>query len=193
MSQTKFDICTRALTRVGANPIASFDSSAEGIVAGNEYEPTLTSELGKHRWRFATDQAELVRLAAEPAARFAYAFQLPAGLLKLHAVTRNDLPIVYDRYGDKIFTDEDDGLVADFTFRAEEPMFPPEFTDALVLTLGAIFAVALDRDFTLAKNLKAEADGEPGRVGAWAKARLSNSQQQTTRRIAPSRLVSGRF
>lgn len=186
MAQSKFDICTRALARCGANPITSFDSSAEGIVAGAEYEPTLTAELAKYRWRFATDQADLNRLQDTPAARFAYAFQLPAGLLALHAVTRDDLPIVYDRYGDKIFTDEDDDLVADYTFRADETAFSPDFVDALVLRLTSVFAIALNRDFTLADKMDASA------TRAFAVARNADSQQQTARRVVPSRLVAGR-
>lgn len=187
MSQTAIDIVNRALVRVGAARIASFDgTSAEAECAGAEYEPLVRARLTEHRWRFATAQAVLNLLVDTPAGRWAHAWQAPAGALQINAVTRGGLRIRYDRYGDKIFTDEGEDLLADYTFRPDESLWPPYFSDALADQLAYAFALSLARDEELARILGARLDR------TWARARLSDSQQQSTRRIAPSRFVSVR-
>ena len=58
-STTKFDICSRALTMVGANTISSFDDgTTESDVADQLYEDTLRSLLTQTRWRFSTQQVK---------------------------------------------------------------------------------------------------------------------------------------
>lgn len=194
MAETKFDICSRALTAIGANVITSFDDgTTESIVSGQHYQPTLDAALETGGgWRFATTQEALNRLTAVPVGRWSYAFQLPGDLLLLKAVTRDDCDIIYDRYEDMIYTNEDDNLVADYVFRPTESRLPAYFTKALVAELASVFAVALAKNRDLANDFRLRADGEPGKPGLWAKARTADSQQQTTRRLQQSRLVSVR-
>jgi hypothetical protein len=188
MPETKFDICSRALVRVGGAPITAFDtSSAEAVAAGQDYEPMVQARLSSHRWRFATAQEDLVRLTDTPAGdQWEHAFQLPAGLLLLHGITRAGRPVEYDRYGDKVFTNEDDGLVADYTFRADESRFPAYFATALMTELAHGFALNLARNRDLAATLAPMVNAE------WQRARTADSQQQTTRRIRHSRLIAAR-
>jgi hypothetical protein len=189
MADTKFDIASRALVAIGANKIAAFgDGSAEEIAAGQHYESTVERCIaGTPRWRWAAAQATLNRLTDTPEARWSWAFQIPDGCLTLHAVTRAGRPVAYDRYGDKIFTDEDADLVADYTWRAPEVRFPPLWKFALEVELQAVFAGAVAKDFDLAASLRDEA-----RLTHWPHARVEDAQQQTARRVRGSRLIAVR-
>jgi hypothetical protein len=188
MAPTKFDICSRALTRVGAKPIVSFDeATAEAIVAAREYEPKVQEALSAHPWRFATDQRVLNKLQDVPAGRWGFAYQAPSQVLTVHTVTLGDVPIEYDRYGDKIFTNEDGQLVIDYTFRAAEATWGTLFTAALTEELAAIFALALARDQGLHDTLYNKAEEV-----LWPRARLRESQQQTTRRMKSGRYIAVR-
>ena len=84
MALTALALCSRALIKIGAQPIASLDEgTAEAEVAANLYPATRDAMLSLHPWSFATGQESLPRLAAVPAADFQYAFQLPTGFLRV--------------------------------------------------------------------------------------------------------------
>jgi hypothetical protein len=189
MSQTKFDICNRALVRVGANVITDFVSAqAESVTAGREYEALVTGKLGgAYEWRFAMELADLgAPLGDTPADKWTYAYNLPADLLVIRAIRRNDLPIPFDRYGGKVMCDAQDGVVIEYTFRQVEAAFPAYFTEALVADLAAVFAVALNRDLDLAKTFRLEAGD------LWAKARFADSKGRTAETFKASRVVAAR-
>lgn len=185
MSQTKFDICSRALVRAGCNPIAAFppdETTAEAITAGREYEPLVEGELCK-AWRFAVNQAELVRLVETPLARWDAFYQLPGDLLELRGIREGEVPIDFDRYGDRIACDTTGVVIADYIYRVPETKFPPLFREALVIRLEAVFLRGIKR------NLEAAADRDGAADDAFAIARTSDAQQQTPRRAHKSRLV----
>jgi hypothetical protein len=71
------------LLKISAYTIASFDEgTAEAEVAANLYPSTRDALLSAHPWSFATAQASLPLLVAEPIADFAHAFQLPSDFLR---------------------------------------------------------------------------------------------------------------
>ena len=184
------DIASRALVLIGANPITSFaDSSTEALVANNMYEDVARASLCMTRWRFATDQSELNRLSAAPTGRYDAAYQLPSGILMLHAVTVNDSPIQYSVYSDKVYCDASttDVLVADYTYRANEIDWPSYFTLSVEYQLAAIFASSIARDEKLTKVMEDKASL------MMAKARNLDSQQQTTRKLVMNRFRAERL
>lgn len=183
------DVCARALILVGAEPITSFvDSTNEALVASNMYEDIARASLTSHRWRFATDQAEIVRLSDAPTGRYDAAYQMPTGLIMLHAVTVSDYPILYQTYGNKIFCDSDSSetLIADYTYRALEVDWPSYFTIAVEYTMASMFAISIARDSNMAQMMEQKA------TISMAKARASDSQQQTTRALNISRFITQR-
>ena len=184
------DIAARALTLIGANPISSFDdTSTEATVANNMYEDVARASLSMARWRFATNQKVLNLLSDAPTGRFDQAYQLPADLLMLHALTVNDLLVDYTVYGDKAFanTNEADQVVADYTFRADENTWPSYFTLAVEYQLASIFAAAIARDDGLMKMFDEKADI------FMRQARTLDSQQQTTRKLVTNRFKTERL
>ncbi|HSE76404.1 MAG TPA: hypothetical protein VLG66_00210, partial [Alphaproteobacteria bacterium] len=80
----------------------------------------------------------------------------------------------YDRYSDRIATDEECPLVADYAGRPDEAAWPAYFVDALAWRLAAIFARAIKRDNQQADALDARCD----RI-LFPRARLTDSQQRT--------------
>ena len=189
VANSAIDIASRALVLIGAEPITSFDSSStEALVASNMYEDTVRAMLSTARWRFATEQSILNQLSDVPTGRFDIAHQLPSNLLVLHGVTINDRIIEYTVYGDKVFSDSTtaDSLIADFTFRAEEVNFPSYFSLALQYSLASIFATSIARDDRLMQLMETKANQ------LMAKARNIDAQQQTTRKLSTSRIITNR-
>jgi len=188
-ANSAIDICSRALILIGAEPITSFeDDTSEALIAGNMYEDIARSNLVSTRWRFASNQAVLNRLTDEPTGRFDAAYQLPSGLLFVHAVTVRDLQIQYNIYGNKIFCDAtaQDELVIDYTYRAEEVDWPSYFSVCVEYAMAIVFATALARDQSLSTMM----DNQYNRV--LAKARSIDSQQQSTKKLITSRFITNR-
>ena len=106
----------------------------------------------------------------------------------LHAVTVGDFPIEYQTYGDKVFCDSSSSeiLIADYTFRAVEVDWPSYFTIAVEYTLASMFAVSIARDTAMANMMDTKA------AVSMAKARASDSQQQTNRKFNTSRYITQR-
>lgn len=188
-ANSPIDICSRALILIGAEPITSFeDGNTEALVAVNMYEDIARASLVNTRWRFATNQAVLNRLSEAPTGRYQKAYQLPSDMLMLHAVTVQDLPIEYQTYGNKVYSDtsDNDTLIADYTFRAEEDTWPSYFTIAVVYSLSIVFATSIARNSNLAGIMADQAQI------TMAKARNLDSQQQTSRKLVTSRFITER-
>ena len=180
VADSAIKICSRASVLIGGNEIQSFtDGTAESEVADAVYEDIARTALTNTRWRFATDQAVLNRLASEPTGRWEAAYQLPAAALMVHALTVNDNVIKYNTYGDKVFCDASstDSVVADYNFRVLENEWPSYFTLAVQHMLAGAFAISLARDAQMSQLMDQKA------MLYMAQARRLDSQQQTTLKL----------
>ena len=174
---------------MGGSAITSFeDGTVEADVCDAMYEDLARACLTNTRWRFATNQSTLTRLATPPTGRFDAAYQLPAGMIMLNAITVNDLPIEYDIYGDKAYCNAvaNDTVIADYVFRAVEANWPAYFTIAVEFSMAAILAVSVARDAQLASLMEQKANIY------MMQARRLDSQQQTTRKLNTSRFIAQR-
>jgi hypothetical protein len=189
LSETRFDICNKALVLVGANIITSFnEATTESTVAGQLYESTLEAMLTRIRWRFATKQLQLSYQATAPLGRFKSAYQLPADALLIHTVTVSGNVITFDRYGDKLYADTSstDTLICDYTYQTSEAEFPPYFKQCMVFELASLFAGAITRNDTLSELYRDRG------LAQIAIAKATDSQAQTTRRMSVNRLRNNR-
>jgi hypothetical protein len=188
-ANTPIKICSRASVLMGGSAISSFtDGTVEADVCDAMYEDVARASLTNTRWRFATNQSTLARLVNPPTGRFDAAYQLPANMLMLNALTVNDMPIEYDIYGDKAFCDADpnDTVIADFIFRADEANWPPYFTIAVEFAMAGVLAISVARDPQLAGLMEQKANLY------MMQARRLDSQQQTTRKLNTSRFIAQR-
>ena len=160
MATTKIDICARALIMIGAQPISSFsDGSTEALVASNIYDDVVEASLTRHRWRFATTQAELSLLTNTPTGRYDYAYQVPTSpaVLQIITLTVNDYVIPYSRYQNYIYLNgygSNSKVVMDYIYKVGEEYFPPHFRLALEYELAAIFAGSVARDSNMIEQFK---------------------------------------
>jgi len=189
VANTPIKICSRASLLIGGDAIQSFeDGTAEASVSSAMYEDMARSALTNSRWRFATDQQVLARLADKPTGRFEAAYQLPSEMIMLSAITVNEVPIKYDLYGLKVFCNEPDTseVVADYVFRADESTWPPYFTTAVEYMMAGVLAISVARDSSLSSLMEQKADYQ------MRQARRLHSQQQTTRKLNTSRFIAER-
>lgn len=189
VANTPIKICSRASLLIGGDAIQSFDDgTAEAEVSSAMYEDVARSALTNSRWRFATDQQIVSRLAQAPVGRWEAAYQLPSEMIMLNALTVNDLPIKYNLYGDKAYCNEasTSEVVADYIFRAQEATWPPYFITAVQYMMAGVLAVSVARDSSLASLMEQKAAYE------MRQARRLESQQQTTRKLNTSRFIAER-
>jgi len=89
MALNDIGLCSRALIRLGAAPITSFnDATAESEISGALYAPIRDAVLSSYPWTFASGQVELARLNESPLADYQYAYALPLDFLR--AVSAGD-------------------------------------------------------------------------------------------------------
>lgn len=189
IANTAIKVCSRASLLMGGAPLTSFtDGTAEADVCDAMYEDVARAALTNSRWRFATNQAVLNRIATPPTSRYDAAYQLPSGTLTVSAVTINDSPIEFSTYGDKVYCNATTGdtVVADYIFRATEAEWPSYFTVAVEYAMSAVLAISVARDASLSQMLEQKASL------LMAQARSRDSQRQTTRKLDTSRFIAQR-
>ena len=188
MALTAVALCSRALLRLGAQPVASLDEgTAEAEVAANLYAPTRDALLSAHPWSFATGQTGLPRLSSTPQGDMAHAFQLPTGFLRALSAGQGGRGggMAYRLLEDRLHTDST-SVTLTYIFRPDESAFPPFFAQALVARLAAEFCLPLTDSASRAEMLFRLAEGE------MRGARLIDSQQHTPRAIEHFPLVDVR-
>lgn len=188
MALTAVALCSRALLKIGAQPIASLeDGTAEAEVAANLYPGTRDALLSAHPWSFATAQATLPRLAAVPVADFLHAFQLPSGLLRVLSagVPGSGRGLAFRILEGRLHCDAEQ-VVLSYVFRPDEGQLPPWFAQALVARLAAEFCLPLTEDASRAAVLSGLAEG------TLRNARTLDSQQATPRAVERFPLVDVR-
>lgn len=189
MALSSIALCSRALLKLGTNSIASFDEgTTEAEVAANLYPPARDALLSSHPWTFATAQASLPRLSAEPVADFAYAYQLPADFLRVLSagIGGRGRGIEY-RIAERRLHCDTTEVNLTYVFRPQESEFPPFFDQALIARLAAEFCIPLTDSTSRSELLHRLAEDEFGR------AKTIDSQQKTAPRIEDFTLTGARL
>jgi hypothetical protein len=188
-ANTAIKICSRASMLIGGDPIQSFtDGTTESDLADAVYEDIVRAALTSSRWRFATKQFQLNRLADVPIGRWDSAYQLPSDSLMINSITVQDLPIEFDTYEDKIYNNAvaADEVIADYIYRASESSWAPYFTLGIEFSVASVFALSLARDASLSAAMDQQAQVQ------LIKARRLDSQAQTTRKLKTTRFIAQR-
>lgn len=181
-------LCSRALMRVGCEPIASFeDGTAESEIAGALYASCRDALLSSYGWSFATGQVQLTRLSEAPMADYQYAYQLPNDFLRaMSAGTgRRGRGLDYRIARNVLHTDSDSVLLT-YVFLPDESEFPPFFASALIGRLAAEFCIPLTESTSRAEALYKLADDD------FRKAKQVDAQQDSPSAIDSFPLVDVR-
>lgn len=188
MALTAIALCSRALLKIGAATIASFDEgTAESEVAANLYPAVRDALLSSHPWNFATGQVVLPRLVAEPVADYAHAYQLPADFLRALSAgsSGRGFGLSYRIAESRLHCDSEQ-VVLTYVFRPDELAFPPFFDQTLIARLAAEFCIPLTESTTRAEFLYRLAEDE------FRRAKLIDGQQDVPSAIASFPLVEVR-
>ena len=173
MSDTAITLCSKALIKLGAKSITSFqEETVESEVANQLYESTLQNLLASYPWRFALTQKTLARLTEKPITDYQYAYQLPNDCVRILSagVNAKSSGLNYKILGQKLYTNAE-SVVINYIFRPEENTFPAFFVDALVGKLAAEFCLPLTESTTRTDYVKKMSES------SIATARLVDSQQ----------------
>lgn len=188
MSLNDVALCSRALIRIGAAPIASFDDgTAESEIAGALFAPVRDALLSAYGWSFATGQVALNELESIPVADYSNAFQLPADFLRaLSAGTAGKGRGLNYRIARGALHTNADAVILTYIFRPEEEEFPPYFDQALMTRLAAEFCIPVTENTSRAEALYKLAEAE------FQRARQIDAQQDSPGKIEDFSLIRAR-
>lgn len=181
-------LASRALIRLGAAPISSFnDGSAESEIAGALFGPVRDALLSAYGWSFATGQQVLNLLETSPLADYTNAFGLPDDFLRAMSAGTGGKGrgLNYRIARSALHTDASDVLLT-YVFRPEEEEFPPYFDSALIARLSAEFCIPVTENTSRAEALFKMAEIE------FERARQIDAQQDTPSRIEDFSLINAR-
>lgn len=188
MALNDIGLCSRALVRLGANPITSFnDGTAESEIAGALFAPIRDALLSAYPWTFATGQVALTKLATDPVADYQNAFQLPNDFLRAisagggqkgrganYRITHGEL---HSNYED---------ITLSYIFRPAEEEFPPFFDLVLIARLSAEFCIPVTENTSRAEAFYRMAEQE------YARARQIDAQQDSPNHLENFTLIDVR-
>lgn len=160
-ASTDEEIASRALVMIGAKPLTSFgDGTVEATAAATIYEDVVTQIMTTTRWRFASQQVKLNKLTTPPAGKWSVAWQLPTDLISIIGISDEQniddggnmyAMIRFDRYYDKIYTGNHQGLILDYIRRVPTSNWPPYFTLPTIHLLASELAIAVAQNEQLSQ------------------------------------------
>jgi len=136
-------LASNALILLGHEPISSFEETTAGAqVAANLYDHSYKSILTTHRWRFATKQAKLARLSAEPQNVYKYQFQMPTDLLYMIRVVNVR---EYEVYEDKVYSHQKD-IDIEYIYEIDSDRLPSYYAKMFEYYLASQFSIPITGD-----------------------------------------------
>lgn len=188
MTLTDISICSDALIKIGANPIASFEEgSAEAEVAVNTYETVKKSMLSSHTWNFAIKKTKLNMLSDNPTTDYSRAFLLPNDLLRVISAGASAAKgLNYSIVGNQLHTNSENVSIS-YIANIKEEFFPAFFVPALVYKLAFEFSIPVTENTSKANFFANLAEIE------LRKAKLIDAQEETPKAIEDYTLVNVRY
>lgn len=181
-------LSARALVRLGALPITSFDDgSAESEIASILYSTVRDALLSSYAWTFASGQIALTQQQAAPLADFEFSYALPNDYLRAISLgaggTSKGVPYRISR---NVLHTNAQNVTLHYIFRPDESEFPAYFDQALIAKLAAEFCIPVTESTSRANSLFSLAERE------YARARQIDAQSDTPNRLDDFTLVDVR-
>ncbi len=189
MAQSAISLCSKALIKLGAHPIVSFnENTAEAEVALQLYLSVRNALLSAYPWRFATAQVKLSRLADNPTADYAYAYQLPVDFLRaLSAGVHNKGRGLNYRICENTLQCNVNDVVLTYIYNPGEQNFPPFFDQLLIDKLASEFCLPLTESTSRCEYLLKQAQN------SFTQAKLIDAQQDIPDAISDFPLIGARL
>ncbi len=188
MALSDIALCSRALIKIGAQPISSFeDGTAQSEIAGALYEQVRDSLLSSYAWNFAVGQVQLVQLSTPPTADFTYAYELPTDFLRALSAGNGNRGrgINYRIISGKLHTNSPQ-VILTYIYRPKEENFPPYFDSVLIARLAAEFTIPITENTSRSESLYKRAENE------YMRARQIDAQQDSPNHIEDFTLIDVR-
>lgn len=188
MALSDVALCARALIKIGAAPITSFeDGTAESEIAGALFPQVRDALLSSYAWSFATGQVVLSQLQDPPVADYSYAYGLPNDFLRALSLGHSGRGrgLQYRVAGGALHTNANEAVLT-YIYRPEEEAFPPYFDQALIVRLAAEFTIPVTESTSRAESLYAMAESE------FKRARQIDAQQDSPSAIEDFTLIDSR-
>lgn len=188
MTYTSISLCSKALLKIGASTITSFEEgTAEAEVAANLYPYIRDGLLSSYPWSFAVAQVRLARLETSPLADYNYSYLLPSDFLRIVSAGSGGRGrgLEYRIVEDCLHTNLQEVNLT-YIARPDENIFPAYFCEALINKLAFEFCIPLTESSSRAEFLSRIAEDSISR------ARSIDAQQATPSRFEDFTLVEVR-
>jgi hypothetical protein len=196
MADSKVDVASQALARLGEPSISSFEEDSDTAEKVNQlYEPTILQLLSSHDWSFATRRKALSEdAAATPVNEWARAFLMPTlrtdrvgKPLSVFNSTRQGAPQIfnYEIQERWLLTNETE-IVIEYIFRVPESQWPGYFHSLAIEALAATFALPITENASKEEYHRRTAYGGPssfGRGGMFRTATEADATGDPTRSL----------
>lgn len=193
MADSKEDVASQALARLGEPPISSFEESTDTAEkVAQLYESTILSLLGKYDWNWASTRKALeIDGALTPVNEWRSAFLMPTlrtdrvgNPIRVYNSTALRAPEIfnYELEGKHILTNES-SIVIEYIQRKAESLWPGYFEELAVEALAARLALPITETASKEEWHTAMAFGTPseGREGG-----LFGSAMRADSRFTPT-------
>ncbi len=150
-----------ALTRAGIAPITSLDDgSLAAVVADANYDIVVDAELTAHPWRFAAQSKQPNLIVGDSPKPWRFAWELPADMHLLRAVTFGDDPdadeIDYDLLGNKVLCNVEEGIWAHYMTSPPESEWSKAFAEIVTRRLHTIFLQGIEHEYGAAASVESQ-------------------------------------
>jgi hypothetical protein len=179
MALNDIGLCSRALIRLGAQPISSFaDGSAEAEICNALYPQARDALLSSYGWNFATGQIELTKLDETAIGELKDVFALPNDFLRALSAGNGAVSygLDYRIMRGKLYANSDQ-VVLTYIFRADESESPEFFNSVLISRLAAEFCIPLTENTSRFETLTRLAETE------FSRARQLDAQQDRPQKL----------
>lgn len=161
MAITQFDVITRAMVKIGAQPVQSFEEDTdEAGVAQILYQGIKDRMISSYPWRFAEVDVVLSKLVAAPTdPTYTAQYQLPSDFLEALEILRvAGSPIDWARQGNRILSTTTTGILLRYRVKTvNESAMPAWFVDALVARCAQEFCEPVQAEGAVAERAGTEA------------------------------------
>ena len=143
MSFSSIDLCSKALNKIGANAIVSFDEGTpEAEICGSLYSTLKYKLLSIFSWSFATASQKLNRVVEDSKSEYGYSYALPGDFLRALKISSNS---PYKILGNYLYCNDEE-VYLDYIANVNEEYFTPVFISAFVYLMAAELSISLLND-----------------------------------------------